>query len=92
MRKVMNKQFEMLGVKVRFEDIPDDGLVEVGKKKKEWYNVYKFTEDQEDKWREWAEKEIAKVIEDKETARKLLMKYELVFGLNRIFKKSGELF
>ena len=92
MQRVMDKQFEILGVKVRFDDIPDDGLVEVGKKKKEWYNVYKFTEEQEEEWKKWAQEEIAKVIEDKEKARKLLMKYELLYGLVRIYKKSGELF
>jgi hypothetical protein len=53
MVKIINRQFEMIGEKIRFEDIPDDELITVGRKKIYWYNHFKFTEEQEKEWVKW---------------------------------------
>ncbi len=91
MERVMNKQFEIAGLKVKFENIPDSGEVDVAGKKWKWYNLYKLTEEEEEKWREWAVEEMEKVM-DKDKVDKLLRKYELLYGLVRKYKKKGELF
>lgn len=60
MKRLANHQFKIIGEKITFDDIPEDGQVTVGKKKKLWYDVYKFTEEQEEEWREWCKVEMMK--------------------------------
>lgn len=88
--EIVNKQFEMIGEKVRFEDIPDDGIVTIDGKKKKWYDVYKFTEDEEKEWREWSMKKLG--ILGQENARKIMDYAELRYGFCIRYKKKGELF
>jgi hypothetical protein len=94
--KVADKQFEILGEKIRFEDIPDDGLVTyvVGKKEKKdyWYNVYKFTEEQEEKWQNWAKKELRKVCADEIHLAEVFRELDLLYGFVRRYTREGELF
>jgi hypothetical protein len=57
--KIVDKQFEMIGEKITLEGLPDDGMIEIGKKKMYWYDHYKFDNlEQYEEWRSWAEKEI----------------------------------
>lgn len=81
----------MLGIQKEFSGIPESGEVLVGKKKLPWYEVYKFTEAQEEEWRTWARDELQKVYDNKE-AERWLMFIELVYGFVRDLKKKGELF
>lgn len=95
--KVLDKQFEMLGVKIRFSDIPDSGVVSYtdGKKEKKdyWYNVYKFTEKQEKEWKEWAREELRRnFCADEEHLNRVFMNLELRYGFVIRYKKEGELF
>lgn len=80
-----------MGVKQRFSDIPDSGEILVGKKKVMWYDLYKFTEEQEEKWRGWAIEELRKTHIEKE-AKEWLMFIDLVYGFVLDLKKKGTLF
>lgn len=85
--KIVDKQFEILGVKMKFSDIPESGLVD-GKK---WYNVYKFTEEQELKWKEWALKELEEECDEKQ-AKEIFRELDMIYGFIRRYPKKGELF
>ena len=89
---IVDKQFEMLGVNIKFANIPDSGLVQSGKKMDYWYNVYKFTEEQEQKWKEWAIVELKKLDYEEEKVKDILMYLELRYGLVIRYTKKGELF
>lgn len=83
----------MLGIKMRFSDIPEDGLVESGKKKKDyWYNVYKFTEEQEKEWRDWALEELRKACSDDKRVMEVFREVDMHYGFVIRYKKKGELF
>lgn len=57
--KLVNKQFEMIGVNFRMADIPEDGMIMVDKKKKVWYDYYKFeTQKQYEEWKQYILKEL----------------------------------
>lgn len=90
--RIVNKQFEILGEKTRFSDIPDDGVVQNGKKKDYWYNVYKFTEEQESTWKQWALDELREVCSDDVEALEVLREIELLYGFVLRYTKKGELF
>lgn len=94
--KILNKQFEILGEKIKFEDIPENGIVtyKEGKKEKKdyWYNVYKFTEEQDKEWRKWALTELRKICADKVQAEEVFRELDLLYGFVRRYKKKGELF
>jgi hypothetical protein len=85
---VLNKQFEMLGLKMKFSDLPEDGIVQNGKKKDHWYNVYKFTEEQETEWREWAWERLKGL----ENANYWMIYAELRYGFAVRYTRKGELF
>lgn len=83
-------------MKVRFKDIPEDGLVTyvVGKKerKEKWYNVYKFTQKQEEEWEKWALAELRRTCEDERKAQELFLRLILLYGFVVRYKKEEELF
>lgn len=84
MKRIVNKQFEIIGEKITFADIPADGIVEVGKKKKNWWEVYHFTEEQENEWKKWVEKEIeGNYLEDTQ-----LLYIEMRYGFTRDYSKK----
>jgi len=57
--KLVNKQFEMTGVNFRMADITEDGTILVDKKKKAWYDYYKFeTQEQYEEWKKYIIKEL----------------------------------
>jgi hypothetical protein len=85
---ILNKQFEMLGLKIKFSDLPEDGIVQNGKRKDNWYDVYKFTEEQEAEWRKWAWDQV-KGMKDMD----YWMTYaELRYGFVVRYTRKGELF
>lgn len=90
--KILNKQFEIIGETMTFEKIPESGLLPVGKKKDYWYNIYKFTEEQEKEWKDWALKELKKHYTVDEEAEAKLRDLELRYGFIIRYKKKGELF
>lgn len=94
--RLANKQFEILGMKIKFSDIPDNGVVTYkdGKKEKKdyWYNVYKFTEEQEKQWRDWALAELRKICSEEEVTRSVFRELELLYGFSIRYIKKGELF
>lgn len=94
--KILNKQFEILGEKMTFFDIPDSGIVtyKEGKKEKKdyWYNVYKLTEEQEKEWKEWARKELTKICADEIHVEEVLRRLDLCYGFPIRYTKKGELF
>ena len=68
-------------------------MVDVGKKKEKWYNVYKFTEEQEKQWKEWALKELKKVHSDEKEVEAVFRELDLIYGFIRDYgKEKGELF
>lgn len=91
--RIADKQFEMIGVSLRFADIPDSGIIEVGKKKDYWYNIYKFTEEQEKEWRKWAKETMQKTFSENEKDLQDILEYlELRYGMVVRYTKSGQLF
>jgi hypothetical protein len=88
--RLVNKQFEILGLTTRFEHIPESGIIDSGKKKDYWYNVYKLTEEQEKQWEDWALAELKKL--NPLHAEALLRDIGFKYGMIRVYKKRGELF
>lgn len=87
----MDKQFEMLGMEMRFSDIPEHGVVTYKEGKKDyWYNIYKFTEAQEAEWEKWALAELRKIYGD--SADGIFVRLTLTYGFAIRYKKEGELF
>lgn len=82
-RRIADKQFEIIGVNMKFADIPEDELIEVGGKKKLWYNHFKFTEEQEEQWR----KEMVKINQGK-LLKKDLDFIELRYGFVLDYKQK----
>lgn len=84
--KLVNHQFKILGEKMTFEEIPEDGIVRIGKKKVRWYEHYLFTEEQEKEWRDWCKEQV----KDCHVEVDMFM-IDMVYGFNRRYKKEGEL-
>lgn len=87
----MNKQFELIGETIRANQIPDDDLIEVGKKKIYWYYHYFF--DNENQWLEWRAW-VAKRLQE-EGIKKVeaeLNQIDLIYGMAIRIKKEGQLF
>ena len=81
---IVNKQFEILGLDMKFEDIPEDELIDIGKgKKRLWYNHFKFTEEQEEEWRKWY-----RGFNNKRLSEKELMFIELRYGFVLDYSKK----
>lgn len=81
--RLIDKQFEMIKVDIRFSDIPKDGLVAVGKKKDYWYNVYKFSEEQEVEWEKWCMEELKNVYKN---PYKIFAELNILYGFIRKYK------
>lgn len=78
LHKIIDKQFEIIGEAIKFEDIPEE--IEIGKTKKrvKWYEFYKFkNEEQYQEWRNWARKSLEEVgmLRDFD-------KLDMIYGLN----------
>jgi disulfide oxidoreductase YuzD len=84
---IVDRQFEMLNIGMRFSDIPEDGVIEVGGKRDYWYNIHKFTAEQEQEWMEWAYEELKR-----KAAEEDFEYMNLRYGIVRRYKKEGELF
>lgn len=81
LKRVLNEQFNIIGAKITFEEIPEDGIVEVGKKKFRYWDVYKFKDrEQYEKWRKWAEEQLPEENMDL---------IDLTWGLNFVIKKES---
>lgn len=81
-KKIVNKQFEMIGEKVKMGDLGSDRSVTIIVNKKEkripWYEYYKFKSyDQYMEWREWALIELTK-----EGRQNELDKIDMLYGFN----------
>lgn len=79
---VIDRQFEMIGVKFRFADIPVDGMIEVGKKKKLWYEYYKFKDMEQ--YKEWKKFVLAQMNGNEQDANEL----DFAYGMNYEYKKE----
>lgn len=87
--KIINKQFEMLGIELKYENIPDDGKLQTKKRRTYWYEIYSFTtEEQYTTWIEYVEKEVrgAAYMEPENE----IMYIDLRYGLNYINKPLTE--
>ena len=82
--EIIDKQFKIIGVDLKFADIPEDELIEVDKKKVLWYHHYKFTEEQEKEWKDWVIKKNQGKLSHNE-----LMFIELRYGFVLDYKKKG---
>ena len=91
LEEIVNKQFEIAGESIRANQIPDDDMIEVGKKKIYWYYHYKFqNEAQWLEWRKWAEDRLREEgIKKVETE---LNQIDLIYGMAIHIPKEGQLF
>ena len=88
---ILNKQFMMIGEKMTFEELPESGIIEVGGKKVEWYNHYKWDSmEQYEEWKKWAAKELEYL--GPSVANYLLTYADLRYGFIVRYKKEGLLF
>ena len=88
LKKIVNHQFQIIGVEVKFEDIPEEGI-KVGKKLVKWYDYYFFeNEDQYMVWKRWALKELEK-INSAHRINEIDMLYGLQYKMRKVscFKK-----
>jgi hypothetical protein len=86
----IDKQFEMIGEKFRYKDIPPDLMIEVGKKKMYWFEYYKFRDEaQWQEWRDWARDYMIK--DGILNHESVLNDLDLVYGmLYKIPKEKGQ--
>lgn len=91
LERIINKQFEIIGEKMTFAKIPDDGMIKLKKKTLPWYHYYKFdNEDQYNSWREWAREELLKI--DVLKINEELDKIDMLYGLIIKYKsQKGQL-
>jgi len=74
-----NKQFSMIGVNLKYEDLPEDGTIVFNGKKKKWWDCYKFeTQDQYLKWKKLAIEQLKKEGYDESYFNEI----DMVIGLN----------
>lgn len=86
--KIIDEQFIIIKEKITYRDIPENGLINIGKKSILWYNHYKFQNKEEYiQWKDWAIKELNKLGRSNEFTI-----LDLTFGLNYHIKKEGSLF
>jgi hypothetical protein len=94
--KLVDKQFEMIGEKMTFAQIPEGGVVSymVGKKQKSdyWWNVYKFTEEQEEQWRKYLWDKLVDFTADDTHREEVFRHIDQNYGFVVRYKKEGELF
>lgn len=83
--KLINKQFEMLGLDLKYENIPDDGKLQTKTRRVYWYEIYNFTtEEQYRTWVDYVEKEVRGAAYVEPEAE--VMYIDLRYGLNYINK------
>lgn len=87
-----DKQFEIIGEKLKYKDIPEDGLIEINKKKIRWWEYYKFENKQQyEEWKLWALGELRK--ENIENQFDVIdMTYGLDYKIPKIVKGQTALF
>ncbi len=88
---IVDKQFEMIGAKIRMKDIPEGGFIKEAGKEVEWWKVHKFEDvDQYEKWRDWAYAEYLKLpASDHE---RMFARLDMEWGMAYKYKKEGLLF
>jgi hypothetical protein len=79
--KLINKQFEMIGVKFRHVDIPEDGIILVDKKKKNWYDYYKF--ENVEQYQEWKKFILEQLNGNEREANRIDFIYGMVYKYKR---------
>lgn len=80
-RQLLNLQFKMIGENITFEEIPENGMMIIDKKKVHWFKLYKFKdEEQYLKWKQ----ELYKVEDLTELQLDMI---DMVFGLD--YNKEG---
>lgn len=75
--KLIDKQFEMIGVEYRYKNIAEDGMVMIDKKKKNWYDVYKFKDCKQ--YEEWRKYILEQLKGNEKEANKLDFHYGMVY-------------
>lgn len=75
--KTINLQFKIIGENVKYEDFPEDGIIEKGKKKMKWWDYYLFKDEEEYlKWK----KEALEMLDDE--YKKKFPIIDMIYGLN----------
>jgi len=91
MSKILNKQFEMIGEKMTFEDLPVDGILIINNKKVRWYDHYKWDSwEQYQEWKKYAKEEL-KILGER-GLEKFLNYMDFRYGFIIRYKKEGLLF
>lgn len=76
----------MLGLNLTLETLPEEGI---GKKKKPWYEVHKFdNEDQYNEWRKWGEEFLLNHYEKPHEMLKVMNYIDLVYGMSYTIPKE----
>lgn len=84
MQEIVDKQFEIIGSALRFKDIPESGMVKIGKREEIWWNVFKMTEQQERLWKVWVASRLAGNLLEQEHFKKI----DLIYGFVRKYEKA----
>ena len=81
----------MIGEKMTFEELPEDGIITVNGKDVEWYHYYKWDSmEQYEKWLEWAREQMF-ILGEKNM--EIALRYaDFRYGFTVRYKKEGELF
>lgn len=83
---LVNKQFEITGIDFSYERIGEDGIIQVGKKRDYWYNIYKFeNEEQYIEWRDWVTEQLSKKFLPGEVEKEANF-VDLVYGMTYKYK------
>ena len=89
--KILNKQFEMIGEKMTYEKLPEDGMIIIDGKKIRYYDYYKWDSiEQYNQWVEWSYKELEHL--GKSAADYIMHYADLRYGLIIRIIKKGKLF
>lgn len=86
--RIVNKQFEMIGVDIRWGNIPEDGLVPKNKKEMiPWFEKYMFRDEKQYReWEKWAIEELKK-----ENLEEEWINIFLIYSMNFPLKKGEQL-
>ena len=91
MYEILNKQFDMISVKMKYEDLPQDGIIVIDGKKMYWYEHYKWdTVEQYKEWRKWSSEKLKHLGESNMIY--ILNYADLRYGFIVRYRKQGELF
>ena len=82
---IVNEQFKIIGVNVKFEDIPEKGI-KVKNKYVKWFDYYKFKDEEEYlKWKRWALIEM-----DKMGTKEKFDELDMLYGLSYNYPKDNK--